>query len=203
MLKVPREELSPLVLTVSSLRPQTHLTRRFDEDQTGSVLEIFPSLTAWAWRDVSPGGRLTSAWPPAETALDWCSLPPSPTHCVLFWGGISSAFPFSRFKESPANKSGSRGGGGRVLSLRWGCRHRALRTLFVWTGSFSVSCVWEVKGWAGGQRKALSSRRLKWFWLDWCVYTCRKLASDCSAERMWNRLMKSQMTAAEITEKTQ
>ena len=189
---------------MSSLRPQTHLTRRFDEDQAGSVLEILPSLTAWAWRDVSPGGRLTSAWPPAETALDWCSLPPSPAHCVLVLGVFPLSFPFSWFKEeSPAHKPGSRVGVGGcwacvedVVIGHWG---RSLCEL-----AASPSAVSErLKGERGRQRKALSSRRLKWFWLDWCVYTCRKLASECSSERMWNRLMKSQMTAAKITEKTQ
>lgn len=56
-----------------------------------------------------PGGRLTSGWPPAGTALDWCVLPPSPTHCELFWG-ISSAFPVFSLKEnSPVYKSGREG----------------------------------------------------------------------------------------------
>lgn len=84
------------------------------------------------------GGVLTSQWPPTETAFRlMCNPSLSLTLCAVL--GISSAFPLEKIALVSSHRCG-------MLSQCWRCRHRALGTLFVWTGSFSVSCVSQVKG---------------------------------------------------------
>lgn len=122
---------------------------------------------------ILPGGRLTSRWPPSwEGFRLMCAASFSHSLCAVL--GISSAFPLLSFKEKkPCLQVGGRGSAELALKDavigRWG-------RFFVWTGSFSVSCVWEVKGLTEDRGKLWVPA--VWSDLAWSAcYTCQKLAS--------------------------